>query len=45
MHGSDFLPTYVFGILEGESEDAFRGFSGDEFDALDDAVDDDVLDA
>lgn len=33
------------GLLEGEAEDALRGLAGDELDALDDAIDDDVLDA
>jgi len=33
------------GVLEGEAQDALRGLLCDELDGLDDAVDDDVLDA
>jgi hypothetical protein len=33
------------GVLEGEAQDALRGLAGDELDGLDDAVDDDVLNA
>lgn len=35
----------VLGVLEGEAEHALAGLAGDELDRLDDAVDDDVLDA
>ena len=45
VHGADLSLADVLGVLEGEAEDALRGGAGDEFDALDDAVDDDVLDA
>lgn len=42
---ADLLATNRLGVLEGESEDALAGLAGDELDALDDAIDDDVLDA
>ena len=44
VHGADFALADVFGVLEGEAQDALGGGAGDEFDALDDSVDDDVLD-
>ena len=45
MDDAHFPLADVFGVLERVAEDAFRGGFGDEFDALDDAVDDDVFDA
>lgn len=45
MYRPDFRPAYLLGVLERESEDTLRGCSGDEFDALNDAVDDDMLDS
>ncbi|KAL9582181.1 MAG: hypothetical protein Q9203_005599, partial [Teloschistes exilis] len=44
VYRTDLRPAYILGVLESESEDALRGFSGDEFDALNDAVDDHMLD-
>lgn len=45
VHGADFSFAHVFGVLEGEAEDALGGFASDEFYGLDDPVDDNVLDA
>ena len=45
VHGADLSPSDIFCVLEGEFEDTLGGCSGDELDALDDAVDDDVFDA
>lgn len=45
VDGADLPLANVLGVLKREAEDALRGGAGDEFDALDDAVDDDVLDA
>lgn len=45
VYRTDLGPAYILGVLEGEPEDALRGLSGDEFDALNDAVDDHVLDS
>jgi hypothetical protein len=42
---TDLLATNGLGVLEGISEDTLGGLAGDELDALDDAIDDDVLDA
>ena len=44
MDGSDFWFSNVLGILEGIAEDSLTGVSRDELDALDDAVDNYVLD-
>ncbi len=45
VHRPHFSLADVLGVLEGEAQDAFRGRSRDQFDALHDAVDDDVLNA
>lgn len=45
VDSADLLPANVAGVLEGVTQDALRGLTGDELDALDDAIDDDVLDA
>lgn len=42
---ADLVAADLLGLLEGEAQDALRGLAGDELDALDDAVDDGVLDA
>ena len=44
MHNSHFLLAYVFGVLEGEAQDALARFFGDEFDGLYNTIDYDVLD-
>ena len=45
MHGAHLLPANALSILEGISQDTLRGFTGDELDALDDTVNNHVLDA
>lgn len=45
VHSAHLLPANVAGVLEGISQDALRGLAGDELDALDNAVDDNVLNA
>lgn len=45
VDGAHLVLADLLGVLEGEAEDALRGRAGDELDGLDDAVDDDVLDA
>lgn len=45
VHGADLVAANVAGVLEGIAQDALRGVAGDELDALDDAVDDNVLNA
>lgn len=45
VHDADLLLADALGVLEGEAEDTLGGFAGDELDALDNTVDDDVLDA
>jgi len=45
VHRPHFSFADVFGVLEGEAEDSFGRGARDEFDALDDAVHDHVLDA
>lgn len=42
---ADLLEANGLGVLEGEAENALTGLAGDELDALDDTVDDDVLNA
>jgi hypothetical protein len=42
---ADLLAADGLGVLEGESQDTLAGLLGDELDALDNSVDDDVLDA
>jgi hypothetical protein len=42
---ADLLAADGLGVLEGEAQDALAGLAGDELDALNDAIDDDVLDA
>lgn len=42
---ADLLAADRLGVLEGVTEDALAGLAGDELDALDDAVNNDVLDA
>ena len=45
MHRPYLFPADILGVLEREPQHALRGRAGDQFDALHDAVDDDVLDA
>jgi hypothetical protein len=45
VDNAEFGLADVLGVLEGEAEDALRCGLGNEFDGLDDAVDDDVLDS
>ena len=45
MHRSYLLPSHILSILEGESQNPLRCRAGNEFDALHDAVNDNVLDA
>lgn len=45
VNSADLLPANVAGVLEGVTEDALRGLTGDELDGLDNAVDDNVLNA
>lgn len=45
MDDTDLLAANGLGVLEGISEDTLGGLAGDELDALDDAINDNVLDA
>lgn len=45
VNDADLLAADGLGVLEGESQDTLAGLLGDELDALDNSVDDDVLDA
>ena len=45
VHDTDLLLVDGAGILEGEAEDTLGSLTGDELDALDNTVDDDVLNA
>src|SRR5690242_19157392 len=45
VNSADLLPANVAGVLEGVAQDALRGLTGDELDGLDDAINDNVLDA
>jgi hypothetical protein len=45
VHNTDLLLVDGTGILESEAEDALGGLLGDKLDALDDAIDNDVLNA
>ena len=45
MDDAGLLAADLLGVLEGESQDTLAGLPGDQLDALDDTVDDDVLDA
>jgi hypothetical protein len=42
---TDLLAANGLGVLEGEAEDALGSLAGDELDALDDTIDNDVLNA
>lgn len=44
VHDADLLAANGLGVLESEAQDALAGFAGDELNALDDTVNDDVLD-
>lgn len=44
VHNADLLLVDGLSVLEGEAENALGGLLGDELDALDDTVDNDVLD-
>ena len=45
VDGRDALAAVGLGVLKGEAGNALGGLAGDELDALDDALDDFVLDA
>ena len=45
VDSADLLPANVAGVLEGVTENALGSLAGDELDALDNAIDDNVLDA
>jgi hypothetical protein len=45
VHDAHLLLVDGLGVLEGETQDALGGLLGDELDALDNTVDNDVLDA
>jgi hypothetical protein len=45
VDGSNFGLANILGVLEGVVEDSLAGGSCDKLDALDDAIDNDVLDA
>ena len=45
VHSADLLPANIAGVLEGVSQNALRGFTGDELDALHYTVNHNVLDA
>ena len=45
VNSADLLPANVTGVLEGVAQDALRGLAGDELDGLDNAIDNNVLDA
>jgi hypothetical protein len=44
VHSAHLLPANVAGVLEGVSQHALRGLAGDELDALDNAINHNVLD-
>lgn len=44
MHSPDLFSAHVFGVLESKSQDALRRCPSNEFDALDNPIDDDVFD-
>ena len=43
MHGSDLGSPHILRVLEGESQHPLAGSTRDEFDTLDDTVDDNVF--
>jgi hypothetical protein len=45
VHGTDLLAADGLGVLESESQHALGCFPGDKLDALDNTIDDDVLNA
>jgi hypothetical protein len=45
VDGADLVLADLLGVLEGVAQDALGSLAGDELDGLDDAVDNDVLDA
>jgi hypothetical protein len=45
VNDADLLATNGLGVLESESEDTLGSLTGDELDALDDAIDNDMLNA
>jgi hypothetical protein len=45
VNSANLLPANVTGVLEGVTEDALGSLAGDELDGLDDAINNDVLDA
>lgn len=45
MNDTDLLAADGIGVLEGESEDTLTGLLGDELDALNNAINDDMLNA
>lgn len=45
VDNTDLLAANRLGVLEGETEDTLTGLTGDELDALDDTIDDNVLNA
>ena len=45
VNSADLLPANVAGVLEGVSKNALRGLAGDKLYALDDTIDDNVLNA
>lgn len=44
MNGADLWSTDIFGVLECISQDPLAGSSGDKLDALDNTVNDNMLD-
>jgi hypothetical protein len=45
VHSADLLAADIASVLEGVAQDALRSLTGDELDALDDTINNDVLDA
>lgn len=45
MDNADLLAANGLGVLEGESQDTLGSLTGDELDALNDAIDDNMLNA
>ena len=45
MNDANLLAANRLGVLEGKAQDALRGLAGDELDALDDTINNDVLNA
>jgi hypothetical protein len=43
VHDTDLLLVDGAGVLEGEAQDSLGSLTGDELDALDDTIDDNVL--